>query len=164
VLNRPTISFSGNLAAKPELRTVETTEGTVVAARLRVAVTPRRRDRGTDAWSDDETLWFSVSTWRYVAQNCVLSLDQGDRVVVRGHLTQRTWTDDRGAEHVVLEVAADDVSLDLSRGAAMSLRKKPQPRRTDATGDDDVATDAPEPPAAEVGWAAEPEELGAAAG
>jgi single-strand DNA-binding protein len=144
-VNEPFIHFSGNVAAKPTLRPVDTPNGPVVVANLRVAVTPRRRGRGPDEWNDGETLWFSVSAWRSVAQNCVASLNQGDRVVVTGKLTLRTWKDAEGRERPSLEVDADDVALDLARSAALSLRRAPAQRQSepadDAGGDAAAAED-----------------------
>jgi single-strand DNA-binding protein len=146
-MSTPTITFSGNLAAKPELKPVDTPDGPVVVATLRVAVTPRRRGRGSEEWVDGETMWFSVSAWRSAAQNCVASLNQGDRVLVRGRLTQRTWTDADGVERPSFDVAAEEVALDLSRHAAISLRRAPQQRRPD----DGAATASGD----EAGWSAQ---------
>lgn len=130
-MNEPTIHFSGNLAAKPKLKPIETADGPVAVTHLRVAVTPRRKGRGED-WLDGETMWFNVTVWRGPAANCAASLDQGDRVVVTGRLTQRTWTDTDGREHPSYEVRADDVALDLSRNPALVLRRTgPPPRQSD---------------------------------
>ena len=141
-MNKPSIRFSGNVAAKPTLRPVNTPNGPVVTATLRVAVTPRRKAPGTDEWHDDETMWFNVSTWRGVAQNCVASLNQGDRVLVAGTLSQRTWKDAEGVEHASFEVAAEDVALDLSRNAAVAVRRPaPVQRRGEQDpGDEWVST------------------------
>jgi single-strand DNA-binding protein len=128
-VNEPTIHFSGNLAAKPSLKPVETPNGVSVVANLRIAVTPRRKARSAEEWSDGETIWFNVSAWRTTATNCVASLNQGDRVVVTGRLTQRTWRDAEGVEHPSFEVAADDVALDLSRNAALVVRRPAPPQR-----------------------------------
>lgn len=147
-MHEPTILFSGNLAAKPQLRPVDTPQGPVVVANLRVAVTPRRRGRGADEWTDGETMWFSVSTWRGTAANCVASLNQGDRVLVRGRLTQRTWKDADGVERPSFDVEADDVALDLARHPAMSLRRLPGQR-----GEEGAADAAAEPVAADEPWA-----------
>lgn len=144
-MNQPRVHLSGNLAGKPKLKTVETVAGAVVVASLRVAVTPRRKDRAGE-WSDGETMWFNVSTWRNAATNCAATLDQGDRVVVTGELSQRTWTDAEGREHVSFEVRADDVALDLSRSAAIVVRRTaPAQRQEDdrwaSTGQVDEETE-----------------------
>ena len=130
-MNEPTIHFSGNLAAKPSLRAVETPNGASIVASLRVAATPRRKSRGEEQWSDGETIWFNVSAWRTTATNCVASLNQGDRVVVTGRLSQRTWKDAEGVEHPSFEVVADDVALDLSRSAALVVRRPAPAQRAE---------------------------------
>jgi single-strand DNA-binding protein len=133
-VNQPTITFSGNLAAKPQLRPVDGQNGPVVVAKLRVAVTPRRRGRGADEWVDLETIWFNVSAWRGAAANCATSLNQGDRVLVQGRLRQRSYTDADGVERTSLDVDATDVGLDLARHPAMSLRRPPAQRVEGETG------------------------------
>jgi single-strand DNA-binding protein len=137
-MNTPTITFSGNVGAKPELKPVSGPNGPSVVANLRVAVTPRKRGTGADEWVDDETMWFTVSTWRATAANCAASLNPGDRVVVRGRLTQRTWTDANGVDHPTFQVEAEDVALDLTRYPAMSLRRAPAQRAPEAPSPDDV--------------------------
>ena len=155
-MHEPTIMFSGNLAAKPQLRPVETGAGPSVVANLRVAVTPRRRARDSDDWVDGETMWFSVSVWRTAAANSVSSLNQGDRVVVKGRLAQRTWRDADGVERPSFDVDAEEVALDISRYPAMSLRRPPgqrqgeQPASGAAAGDQSAA---PEAGAGDDRWA-----------
>jgi single-strand DNA-binding protein len=134
-VNEPYVQLTGNLAAKPQLRVVPTLNGTAAVADLRVAVTPRRKERGADDWSDGETMWFKATAWRSLAQNCVASLNQGDRVVVTGRLTQRTWTDADGGEHPTFEVAADSISLDLARNAALAIRRPPAQRQDEPSGE-----------------------------
>jgi single stranded DNA-binding protein len=127
-VHEPTIFLTGHLAAKPNLKTVESAQGTTVVANMRIAVTPRRKPRDADDWADGETMWFNVSAWRTTAANSVSSLNQGDRVVVRGRLTQRTWRDAEGVERPSMDVEADDVAIDISRYPAMSLRRPPAQR------------------------------------
>lgn len=128
-VNEPTITFSGNLAAKPTYKTVAGDDGGSAVANMRVAVTPRVRPRGSTEWVDGETVWFRVSAWRRLALHCFASLNQGDRVVVKGRLTQRTWTDENGVEHAGLQVEAEEIGLDLSRHTAVVMRDRPPVQR-----------------------------------
>jgi single-strand DNA-binding protein len=123
-VNEPQITLTGNVAAPPSLRQAA---GTAVTS-FRVGATPRRYDKATDAWSDGETLWFTVTAWRALAEHCASSLLKGDKVVVSGRLTQRTWTADDGSARTGLEVEAASVGIDLSRGNALSIRKPAAPR------------------------------------
>lgn len=122
-MHEPVITLSGNVAAPPTVRTVGT-EGRTVA-NFRLAVTPRRRVRGTDEWQDRPTLWFTVSCWQGLAENVAASLQKGSRVAVTGRLGTRAWVGDDGAERSGLEVEATSVALDLSRGPARHLVAAP---------------------------------------
>ena len=124
-MNSPEIVFTGNVGAAPQLRLAGTTAVTTV----RVAVTPRRRPAGSEEWEDGETMWFGVSVWRLAAAHCVASLKPGDRVLVRGRLTQRTWRDAEGVERSSLEVEATEIGLDLTRHPATQLRNRPPDQR-----------------------------------
>ena len=113
-VHEPQISFTGNLAQPPTLRTVA---GGMAVADFRVACTQRRKSPEGE-WVDGETLWFGVTCWRTVAENAAASLSKGDRVVVHGRLAQHAWTGDDGAVRTSLEVDATSVGVDLSRGRA----------------------------------------------
>ncbi len=121
-MNEPTITLVGHLAAPPRLRT---TAAGVCVADFRVAATPRKHDKGTGEWGDGETLWFSVTAWRALAEHCAASLGKGDKVVVSGRLTVRSWKGDDGVERSGLEVDAASVGLDLSRGRAAYVKTPP---------------------------------------
>ncbi|HVE74985.1 MAG TPA: single-stranded DNA-binding protein [Mycobacteriales bacterium] len=128
-MHEPLITLVGNVASAPQLRALP--DGTAVAA-FRVGNTPRRRDKATQEWSDLETRWFGVSCWRALAENCAQTLGKGDRVVVTGRLTTRSWDGRDGERRTTLEVEATSVGLDLSRIAASRERAE-----TPAQGDVD---------------------------
>lgn len=140
-LNEPQITLSGNVAAAPGLRLAG---GTPVTS-FRVGATPRRFDRATDTWSDAETLWFTVTAWRGLAEHCVTSLAKGDRVVVHGRLTQKTWTPEDGSPRPGLEVEALTVGLDLARTSAVPARKSAAARGGEPAASEpaDLVTDEP---------------------
>ena len=125
-MHEPHLTLAGNVAAVPTLRLA----GGVPVTSFRIGVTPRRRDKANDTWGDGETLWFSVTAWRALAEHCVTSLAKGDRVLVEGRLTQRTWTTDDGAERSSLEIEALSVGLDLSRSSALSTRRTAPAQRS----------------------------------
>jgi single-strand DNA-binding protein len=118
-MHEPQITLTGHLAGKPRLRLTATG---VAVADFRIATTPRRQDRATGEWGDAETLWFGVTVWRALAEHCAGSLGKGDRVVVSGRLTVRSWENDKGERRSGLEVDATSVGLDLSRGRAQYLK------------------------------------------
>lgn len=124
----PSITITGNLGADPRARV---TADQVPVTDFRVAVTPRKKDRGTEQWGDLTTIWFTVTAWRQLALNCGESLKTGDRVVVTGSMTVSTWKDADGNERNSLEITAESVGLDLSKGRAAYVKATPLTVATD---------------------------------
>ena len=118
-MHEPLITVIGNVAGPPRQRT--TTNGVTVAD-FRIAATPRRQDKGTGSWGDGETLWFGVTAWRSLGEHCASSLKKGDRVVISGRLSTRSWEAEGGERRSNLEVEATSVGLELSRGNAAYVR------------------------------------------
>ncbi len=128
-MHEPFITVVGNVGAPPRTRVLAS--GAVVTD-FRIASTPRRVDRGSGVWSDGETIWFGVSCWRQLAENVVSCVRTGDRVVVTGHLRAHTWRTEQGEERSRLEVDAQTVAFDLSRGRVVQERTVPLGLATDA--------------------------------
>lgn len=122
------ITVSGNVGGVPRTRVVAS--GSVVTD-FRIAHTPRRQDRATGVWTDLPTVWFSVSCWRSLAENVAASLKTGDRVVVSGRLRAHTWKNEQGEERSGLEIDAQTVGVDLSRGKAVLERTSPMAATVD---------------------------------
>ena len=118
-MNEPHITVVGHVAGPPRQRTTPT--GLTVAD-FRIAATPRRQDKLAGTWTDGETLWFGVTAWRTLGEHCATSLKKGDRVVVTGRLTTRSWEAEGGERRSNLEVEASSVGLELSRGNAAYVR------------------------------------------
>jgi single-strand DNA-binding protein len=121
-VQEPFITVVGNVGADPRTRMVA---GGQVVTDFRIASTPRKVDRTTDAWIDGETIWFGVSCWRMLAENVAASVKKGDRVVVTGRLRARSWTTEQGEERSNLEIEAQTVGFDLARGKAVQERPTP---------------------------------------
>jgi single-strand DNA-binding protein len=117
-VHEPHITVVGHVAAAPRFRL---TPAGISVADFRVAVTPRRRD-AEGAWSDRETIWFSVTAWRQLAEHCSDSLKKGDRAVVTGRLQTSTWETEQGERRSNLEIVAESVGLELSRGNASYVK------------------------------------------
>lgn len=77
------ITLIGNLGAAPELR--YTLNGKAVT-NLRVATNRRWPDQSIEGGWNEESLWFSVSTWGDVAERSAEQLHKGDQVYVEGRL------------------------------------------------------------------------------
>lgn len=105
------ITFTGNLAADPELR--YTPSGRCVA-RFTVIENRRRRTEDGKGWEDAEPNAYRVQVWGSYAENIVESCSKGDRVLVDGSVVTDRWVDkdtreDRTAQHV----KADEVGFSL---------------------------------------------------
>jgi single-strand DNA-binding protein len=130
-VNDTLVTLQGNLGGPVKLRAA----GDTVVAGFRLGCTPRRRQRGTDTWSDDETQWFTVNAWGRLADNCAASLLTGDAVFVSGRLTLRTWVNGEGVEQQTWEVTATAVGHDLNRGTSRFVR----PARPDQSAEPSAA-------------------------
>jgi single-strand DNA-binding protein len=112
------VTLVGNLTADPELRF---TPSGLQVANLRLAVTPRTRQQdGT--WRDGETSFHTVTVWRDQAEHATETLAKGARVIVVGRPKERTWTDQDGTEHHVVEVDAEELGPSLRWATAKVTR------------------------------------------
>lgn len=113
------LTIVGNLADDPELRF---TPSGVAVANLRVAVNRRVRDHATGEYSDRLDGFFTVNVWRDQAENVAETLSRGDRVLVTGRLSNRSYEDKDGQTRWVTDIEADEVCPSL-RWATAQLRK-----------------------------------------
>lgn len=71
---------------------------------VRVASTPREKDRQSGEWRDGESMFVSIALFGDYADHAVQSLTKGVRVTATGKLRQRSYTDNQGAERVSVEL------------------------------------------------------------
>lgn len=138
------LTMSGNLTSEPKSGASRTGDAW---ARIRVASTSRLFDRAENQWRDGATVFMDVICWRRLAENVVLTLEKGDRVVVAGKLRQGSYDDQQGVRHTTYEVEADSVGPDLSKSAANVVRRSPAVSEapTPDPQDREAEADAPEP-------------------
>jgi single-strand DNA-binding protein len=105
----------GNLGADPEMR--YTADGNALTS-FRVASS--RNFSGPDGERREETEWFSVVTWRKLAEQCSQFLQKGRKVYVEGRLRTRSWDTPEGQRRYKTEVVAERV-LFLDRAGAVPL-------------------------------------------
>jgi len=123
VLNEAQVSLTGYVATQPVARTVKSGATNLS---MRVAWTPRRQDRVTGEWVDGNTSYVTVICWRKLATNAGICVRKGDPVIVKGRLSIRTYEDKQGVQRIAVEVEANSVGHDLSRGVAQFQRVRPQ--------------------------------------
>lgn len=130
-MNDTLITLQGNVGGEVTVRPA----GDSRVATFRVASTPRRFDRKTDAWVDGDTQWYTVNAWRALGDHVSRSLRRGDPVFVQGRLRASTWTNSAGIEVTGYEVEATVVGHDLSRGTTVFSRPA---RATEQTEEQEV--------------------------
>ena len=118
----------GLVATDPRL--IETEAGLSVLS-FRLAATQRRFDSESGKWISDQTNWFSVSSFRKLAENSHASLAKGDRVVVSGRLKVRDW-DNGERSGTSVELDAEAIGHDLTFGTTEFRRAEPAEEQEDS--------------------------------
>ncbi|MFE0375836.1 single-stranded DNA-binding protein [Streptomyces inhibens] len=125
------VTLVGNAATAVEHR--QTAAG-VTVARFRLAATSRRWDKAQERWTDGETSFYTVRSWRGLADNVAASVAVGEPLVVQGRLRLREGEQpaERGGQRwFSAEVDAVAIGHDLSRGTA-AFRRVTRAARTGA--------------------------------
>jgi single-strand DNA-binding protein len=104
-----TVTLVGNVTRDPEMRFLNSGVG---IATFGVAVSKRRKNEAGQ-WEDGETEFYDVVAWRELGENVAESITKGQRVVVVGRLSQRSWETDDGQKRSKIEVVADEVGPSL---------------------------------------------------
>lgn len=137
-MNDTIMTIVGNVVDTPKLR--RTKSGHFVA-NLRVASTPRRFDRETNAWVDCRTLFVTVTCWRAMGENVAQSLRKGQPVIVTGRYYQREYEQNE-VLRTAYELEATAIGHDLSRGVSDFERlSRPGPAATVDLDPDGVPVD-----------------------
>ncbi|GGE05938.1 single-stranded DNA-binding protein A [Marinithermofilum abyssi] len=110
MLNR--VILIGRLAQDPELRY---TPNGVAVANFGLAV----ERRFTNQQGEREVDFFTIVTWRQLAENCANYLKKGRAVAVEGRLQTRSFENNEGRRIKITEIVADDVRF-LDSGANRS--------------------------------------------
>jgi single-strand DNA-binding protein len=115
MINGATVTLAGYVATEPHYRTINDTTPVVS---MRVAWTSRFIDRETGEWRDGKTSFANVKCWRKLANNVAPSLRKGQAIVLTGRLQVRDYDDREGRRRVAVDIDADAIGHDLSRGVA----------------------------------------------
>jgi single-strand DNA-binding protein len=113
--NEAHFAVSGYVATQPKKGV--TKDGTITLS-MRVAWTPRYLDRATGEWTDQQTSFVTVTCYRKVAENAAKCLRCGDAIVLRGTLKVREYSDQAGVKRNSVEVVADSLGHDMSKGTS----------------------------------------------
>ncbi|WP_348772275.1 single-stranded DNA-binding protein [Streptomyces sp. RPA4-5] len=127
------VTLVGNAATAVEHR--QTVAG-VTVARFRLAATSRRWDKAQERWTDGETSFYTVRSWRGLADNVAASVAVGEPLIVQGRLRLREGEqppEKGGQRWFSAEVDAVAIGHDLTRGTA-AFRRVLRAVRTGADG------------------------------
>lgn len=109
----------GRLARDPELR--HTTNGKPVCG-FTVAV-----DRYMGKDNGNEADFIPVVAWNSTAEFVSKYFGKGKKIIVKGNLRQRSWEDNDGKKHYVLEVWAEKVDFaDGKKNESVSGPEQPE--------------------------------------
>lgn len=131
------LAIMGRLAADPELR--RTNSGAAVTS-FRIAVTRDYTPQGQETQTD----WFDVVAWRSTAEFVARNFTKGRKIVVKGRLESREWTDKHGSKRTAVEIIADNVYFADSKkqdGTASRDENYSQIPDFDETAPDPLADD-----------------------
>ena len=109
---------TGLVATTP--RHIVTTDGLPITS-FRLASSVRRFDRATSRWTEGETNWYTITSFRQLAINVSESINKGDRIMVYGALRVRDW-DNGERSGTSVEIDATAVGHDLSWGTGVFTR------------------------------------------
>ena len=112
------VTISGLVATTP--RHLITGEGLPITS-FRLACSYRTFDRAKMEWTDGETNWYTITSFKQLAINVAGSISKGDRVVLTGDLRIRDWDNGERAGTSV-EVEATAVGHDLNWGSSVFTR------------------------------------------
>jgi single-strand DNA-binding protein len=132
-MNETVMTVVGNVIT--EVRSRLTSDGVRVAS-FRVASNERRFDKEAGQWADGDRLYLTVTCWRKLASNVLVSLGKGDPVMVTGRVYTRGF-EVEGQKRSVTELEATAVGPDLSRCSAELVRVR-------RAGTEDVGPEQPE--------------------
>ena len=132
-----TITVTGNIATEPEHKR---TPAGVAITTFRLASGQRRYDRESGGWIDSGTNWYTVSTFRGLAEHTFSSLQKGDRVILTGRLRLRDW-DTGSRKGTTAEIDAEAIGHDLLWGTTHF--EKDGPPASSATGAIQASNDWP---------------------
>jgi single-strand DNA-binding protein len=116
MFNEAQISVVGYVASEPEY--VQVGQHSIPKLTMRVAWTTRRREPSTGEWVDANTSFVRVTCWRRLADNLATCLRKGDPVLLRGRLDVRPFVGKDGQRRISVDVDANTLGHDLSRGVA----------------------------------------------
>jgi single-strand DNA-binding protein len=80
--------------------------------------------------SDDQTNWFTITSFHTLAKNVAQSINKGDRITVSGTIKIRDW-DNGERSGTSVEMEANSIGHDLNYGTSKFDRTSLAPQKTE---------------------------------
>jgi len=125
--NEASFSVSGYVATQPKKG--QTKSGTKTLS-FRIGWTPREVSRETGEWADLPSSFASVTCYKKIAENAASCLRKGDPVVLKGTLRVREYADQAGTRRNSVDVVADYLGHDLSKGTSNFVKQSHRSQQT----------------------------------
>lgn len=116
--NSTTLTVIGVVGTVPEVR--YSRDGRKIVS-FRLASTDRKFDSAQNSWVDSGTNWFTVASFKQLADHVELSVHKGDPVVVFGRLKLTPW-EKPPAKGMNVDLEAEIVGFNLRWGTATFQR------------------------------------------
>lgn len=113
--NDALFSVTGYVATQPKKGVTKSGTKTLT---FRIGWTPREVSRQTGEWTDLPSSFASVTCYRKIAENAARCLRKGDPIVLKGTLRVREYDDQAGTRRNSVDVVADFLGHDLSKGTS----------------------------------------------
>lgn len=101
------VTLVGNLTKAPELR--YTQSGKPVTS---FSVAVNKRKKVGDKWEDELEGFFNCTLWNG-AEHFAENFDKGQRVIVVGRITQRSWENDNGDKRTAVELQVEEIGASI---------------------------------------------------
>ena len=120
-MNETLVTVAGNVAAEPRFRV---TAAGVRVASFRLASTERRYNKELQAWRDGDTVYYTVTCWRSMAENAVESVHKGQPMIVHGRLRVSSY-EKEGQTRTAVEIEARSLGHDITWGVSTFAKAGP---------------------------------------
>ena len=122
-----TITVTGRVTAKPEVKSVKGRKENTAVARFNIAVNKNA----------DTTFFFPVVAWGALAGALEEYVNKGDKITVSGYLAYDEWENDDGEKRSKVYIVAQSVEF-MTKSENGKAKNKPE-KRTKSKQDDDEA-------------------------
>lgn len=112
-----TVVVQGNICADIELK--QTQNGTQYT-RFNIAINEKTKD-------SEKTYFIPVQAWRHTAEFIQKYFRKGSQIGIEGKLTQRTYTDNSGIKHNIIEIVANSVHFLGNKNGNSAAAPQQQP-------------------------------------